>query len=74
MHSLIERLTEPDQKTAFDFLQFLVEGSNKKPLDWDEIDRLKPDDEPLSEEEFRQLNIDAGYVSREAAKNGLLKD
>ncbi|MCI0184958.1 hypothetical protein [Sulfoacidibacillus ferrooxidans] len=68
LYNLIERLQEPDQKTAFDFLQYLVERSNKKPLSWEEIDRLKPDDEPLSEEELRQLNSDAGYVSGEAAK------
>ena len=68
LYNLIERLPEPEQKTAFDFLQYLVDRSDKKPLSWDEIDRLKPDDEPLSEEELRQLNSDAGYVSGEAAK------
>lgn len=68
LHNLIERLPEPDQKTVFDFLQYLVERSNGKPLAWDEIDAQEPDDEPLSEEELRQLNSDAGYVSGEAAK------
>ncbi len=68
LHNLIERLPEPEQKTAFDFLQYLVERSYNKPLSWDEIDRLKPDDGSLSEEELRQLNSDAGYVSGEATK------
>ncbi len=68
LHSLIERLQEPDQKTAFDFLQFLIDRSEKKPLSWDEIDRQKPDDEPLSAEELRQLNSDSGYVSGEDTK------
>lgn len=68
LHNLIERLPEPDQKTVFDFLQYLVERSNRKPLTWDEIDAQEPDDEPLSEEELRQLNSDGGYVSGEEAK------
>jgi hypothetical protein len=68
LHSLIERLQEPDQKTAFDFLQYLIERSERKPLGWEEIDRQEPDDEPLTEEELRQLKSDAGYVSGEEAK------
>lgn len=39
LHNLIERLQEPDQKTAFDFLQYLIEPSEKKPLSWEEIDQ-----------------------------------
>jgi len=50
------------------FLQFLIERSERKPPEWDEIDRQEPDDEPLSEEELRQLKSDAGYVSGEDAK------
>ena len=68
LHNLIERLQEPDQKTVFDFLQFLIERSERKLLSWEEIDRQEPDDEPLSEEELRQLKSDAGYVSGEDAK------
>lgn len=68
LYSLIDRLQEPDQKTAFDFLQYLIERSATKPLGWEEIDRQEPDDEPLTEEELRQLNSDAGYVSGEEAK------
>lgn len=68
LHNLIERLREPDQKIAFDFLQFLIERSERKSLSWEEIDQQEPDDEPLSEEELRQLKSDAGYVSGEGAK------
>ncbi|WP_233096007.1 hypothetical protein [Alicyclobacillus sp. SO9] len=68
LHDLIERLPEPEQKTAFDFLQYQVERSGKKPEIWKEIDMQKPDDEPLTEEEFRQLNSDAGYVAGEDGK------
>lgn len=66
--NLYERLPESEQKTVFDFLQYLVERSNKKISNWDEIDELEPDDEPLTEEELRQLNSDTGYVSGEVAK------
>ena len=68
LHNLIERLTEPDQKIVFDFLQNLIDRSNHKSLSWDEIDKLQPDDEPLSQEALQQLNSTAGYVSGEAAK------
>ncbi|OPG16686.1 hypothetical protein [Ferroacidibacillus organovorans] len=68
LHNLVERLYGSDQKTAFDFLQYLVERPSKNTLTWDEIDAQEPDDEPLSEEELRQLNSDTGYVSGEEAK------
>jgi len=68
IHNLVERLREYDQKTAFDFLQYLIERSERKPASWAEIDKAKPDDEPLTEEEFRQLNSNAGYVTGEEAK------
>lgn len=35
---------------------------------WEQIDQADPDDEPLSKEELRQLNSDAGYVTGEEAK------
>lgn len=63
LHNLIDRLQEP-----FDFLQYLIERSERKLLNWEEMDRQEPDDEPLSEEELRQLKSDAGYVSGEDAK------
>ena len=68
IHILIDHLQEYDQKTAFDFLQYLIERSKRKPAGWAEIDQAEPDDEPLTEEELRQLNSDAGYVTGEEAK------
>lgn len=68
IHNLVERLPEDDQKTVFDFMQYLLNRSPKKPEGWDKIDRADPDDEPLTEEELRQLNSDAGYVTGEEAK------
>ena len=68
IHNLVERLPEDDQKTVFDFIQYLLDRSKKKPEGWEQIDQADPDDEPLSEAELRQLNSDSGYVTGEDAK------
>ncbi|MHB8126132.1 MAG: hypothetical protein ACYDEJ_10910 [Desulfitobacteriaceae bacterium] len=68
IHNLVERLPEDDQKTVFDFMQYLLNRSTKKTDCWEKIDQADPDDEPLTEEELRQLNSDAGYVTGEEAK------
>lgn len=69
LHILVERLQEHDQKTVYDFLQYLIERSERKPTGWAEIDKTKPDEEPLTEEELRQLKSDDGYVTGEEAKH-----
>lgn len=68
LHNLIERLEAPDQKTAFDFLQYLINRSENKPKSWEKIDKAKPDNEPLTEEELRQINSEDGYITGEEAK------
>ncbi|WP_206812165.1 hypothetical protein [Paradesulfitobacterium ferrireducens] len=68
IHNLIELLPEDDQKTVFDFMQYLLNRAKVKPDSWVQIDKANPDDEPLSEEELRQLNSEAGYVAGEDAK------
>lgn len=68
IHKLVDQLSENDQKTAYDFLQYLIERSEKKHASWDEINKLEPDHEPLSEEETRQLKSNSGYISGEEAK------
>ncbi|MEA4901464.1 DUF2281 domain-containing protein [Desulfitobacterium sp.] len=69
IYNLVERLPEDDQKTVFDFIQYLLNRSTEKPNGWEGIDQVDPDDEPLTEEELRQLNSDAGYVTGEDAKH-----
>ncbi|HDR5353855.1 TPA: hypothetical protein QCS32_005640 [Bacillus thuringiensis] len=68
LYRLIDRLDRQDEKAAFDFLEFLVQRSKRKPADWENIDRAKPDDEPLSKQELEQLNSEEGYVSGEDGK------
>ncbi|MEK4418563.1 hypothetical protein [Bacillus sp. FSL K6-0268] len=68
LYQLIDRLNRQDEKAAFDFLEFLVQRSKKKPNDWEKIDIADPDHKPLSTQEVDQLNSDEGYVSGEDAK------
>lgn len=69
LHNLIERLKETDQKTAFDFLQYLIDRSEKKARSWEEIDKAESDQVPLTDEEKRQLESDPEYMSGEDAKH-----
>ncbi|WP_018307069.1 hypothetical protein [Desulfitobacterium hafniense] len=68
IHDLVERLSEDDRKTVFDFMQYLLNRSIQKEEGWQQINQADPDDESLTEEELRQLNSDAGYVTGEDAK------
>lgn len=68
LYRLVDRLDQQDQKAAFDFLDFLVERSRKKPEAWEKIDRAEPDNEPLSKQELEQLNSEEGYASGEDGK------
>lgn len=65
---LIDSLNSEDRKTAFDFIQYLSERSKKKPPSWQEIDDLESVDEPLSDEELKQMRSDEGYLSGDAVK------
>ncbi|EMA6342977.1 hypothetical protein ACH0R4_RS05965 [Bacillus cytotoxicus] len=69
LYRLIDRLDQQDKKAAFDFLEFLVQRSKKKPKAWEQIDMADPDHEPLSKQELEQLDSEEGYVSGEDAKN-----
>lgn len=66
---LVVVLPEEVKQSAYDYLQFLA-LRHVRP-DWDEIDRMEPDDLPLSEEEERQLNSNSGFISWEDAKREL---
>lgn len=65
LFELVNILPEEAKQTAYDFLKSLT---HTRP-DWDEIMKMEPDDIPLSEEELRQLNSDAGFVTGEEAKH-----
>ncbi|TCP62155.1 hypothetical protein [Baia soyae] len=66
---LFDLLPENAQQSIFDYAQFLSARYPRHPSpSWEEIDKMEPDDEPLSEEEIRQLKSKAGYVTGEEAK------
>ncbi len=67
--NLFEQLPETAQQSAYDYLLFLSMKQNR--VDWHEIEKLAPDEEPLSEEEQRQLNSKSGFMSWEEAMNEL---
>ena len=66
---IFEQLPESAQQSAFDFIQYL--SAKQKQLDWEDIAKLEPDANPLSEEEERQLNSESGFMSWEEAMNEL---
>lgn len=68
LYRLVDRLNKQDQKTAFDFLEFLVNRSKQKPKYWENVDKTNPDNHPLSEQELEQLNSEEGYISGEDAQ------
>jgi hypothetical protein len=63
LHRIIDQLSEKDRASAYDYLLFLVSRTKRKPLTWEEIAKLPPDTEPLSEEEKRQLDAPREYVA-----------
>ena len=66
---LVGVLPEDVKQSAYDYLQFLL-LRHPRP-DWDEIDRMEPDQLPLSEEEERQLSSNSGFISWEDATREL---
>ena len=71
LYKMVDSLSNEDKKAAFDFMEFLIERSkNKKPKSWQEIDDLESDNEPLTNEEMKQLKSEEGYISGEEAKRG----
>lgn len=42
LHKLIDELSETDQKTAFDFLKFLINRSEKNPDFWESVESQEP--------------------------------
>jgi hypothetical protein len=66
---MIEGLPKEAKQSAYDYLKFLSVHHSRP--DWDEIDRMDPDDIPLSEEEERQLKSNSEFVTWEEAMREL---
>jgi hypothetical protein len=67
LFDLIEQLPDSAQRSAYDYLNFLVHDHEEK-LDWEQLSRLAPDSVPLSEEEKQQLNSKEGFITGEEVK------
>lgn len=53
LHRLVDRLRDEDKKTAYDFLRYLIDRQRDP---YDDIDRLEPDNVPLSSGEREQFD------------------
>ena len=71
LYELVEQLAGPDKETVVKFMEFLVEQSKQKGRTWEEIRSLEPDDEPLTQEELRQLGGKREYQTWEEVKHEL---
>ena len=70
LYEMVDRLNEEDIVSAYDYLQYLFERKKQdKALTWAEIDELEPDNEPLTDEEKRQLESPREYITLEQAKH-----
>jgi len=66
LYKIIDHLSESDMASAYDYLQYLIERTKqRKQRNWADIAKLSPDDDPLNEEEMRQLNASDDYIPLE---------
>ena len=66
LHQIIDRLSDSDTASAYDYLKYLVEQKRKNKT-WAEIKQLPPDDIPLGKEELRQLEAPDDFITLEQA-------
>lgn len=69
LYQIIEKLPESANKSAYDYLKYLS-ISHSRP-DWDEIMKMEPDEDPLNDEEQRQIESKAEFLSWEDAMSEL---
>ncbi|UOF91498.1 hypothetical protein LSG31_04395 [Fodinisporobacter ferrooxydans] len=72
LHMWVDKLTTDDQKTVFDFVQYLVERRDRNEVEkfYGNIPEV---DEPYSEEELRQMKENTGWVDWEVLERDLSK-
>ncbi len=66
LHQIIDRLSDSDTASAYDYLKYLVEQKRKNKT-WAEIKQLPPDDISLGKEELRQLEAPDDFITLEQA-------
>jgi hypothetical protein len=65
LFKMVKSLPDAAKKSAYDYFKYLS-LTHSRP-DWDEIMDMEPDENPLSEEEERQLKNSSEFVSWEDA-------
>lgn len=69
LYKMVDLLNQSDAASAYDYLQYLIERAKQKNFKgWTEIAQLPPDNEPLNEEELRQLQAPDDYIPLEKAE------
>jgi hypothetical protein len=69
LYRLVDRLSEQDKKSAYDFLRYLIDRQQNP---YYHIDQLEPDDVPFNQEEQEQFDSeDEETVSLEDLKREL---
>ncbi|MHB1626956.1 MAG: hypothetical protein ACYCVB_01080 [Bacilli bacterium] len=71
IEEVIRRLSAEDQRAVADFAEYLLHRRRMEGNIWERLAALDPDDEPLSEEEKRQLLAPDEYISLEDVKREL---
>ena len=71
IEEVIRRLSTEDQRAVADFAEYLLHRRRMEENTWEKLAALDPVDEPLSEEEKRQLQAPDEYISLEDVKREL---
>jgi len=70
LYKMIDKLSDADTTSAFDYLQYLVTRSiQTENGTWAQLAKLPPDNEPFNEEERRQLAAQDDYISIKQAED-----
>lgn len=71
LHGWVDKLNTDEQKTVFDFVQFLVERRDRNNEVEKFYENVQEVDEPYSEEELRQMKENTGWVDWEVLERDL---
>lgn len=71
LHGWVDKLNTDEQKTVFDFVQFLVERRDRNNEVEKFYENVQEVDEPCSEEELRQMKENTGWVDWEVLERDL---
>lgn len=71
LHGWVDKLNTDEQKSVFDFVQFLIERRDRNNEVAKFYENVQEVDEPYSEEELRQMKENTGWVDWEVLERDL---